>query len=80
MRAREIDGDLFCFEAAHALGIFDCLLNGIDGGVGINDYALAQTTCFCFADPHNVQQPRLAYFANDTRHPTGPNIEADCVW
>jgi len=57
------------FEASHALGVFDRLLYGIDGGVGINDYAL-RNHVFLLADPHNVQSP-LAY--SQTIHVTyGP--------
>src|ERR1700755_805333 len=79
VRAGEVDGDLFGFEPAHALGLFDGARDRLDRGLGVYDDALAQALRLRLADAHDLDVPALAGLADDAGDAARPNVESDCV-
>ena len=66
-------------DPRHELRLLHHALDGVDGGLEVDDHALAQALALGLADADDVEAPLFGDLGDDRAHLVGAHVEADDV-
>ena len=79
VRAREREMDRIDFDAGHQLGLFDRLLDRLDGCLGVDDEAAPDAARLGDAEADDVEAPAVQHLAHHRGHLRGADVQPDQV-